>query len=137
MAAAKAIATIAHRGQADKIGVDYINHPRRVAGKLTEPKQVAAAWLDDVIEDCGVSPEVLLFAGISREVVDAVVLLTRTEADHGELYYLVVRDNPVAIAVKLADIADNTDLERTAELEPVKRAQLSDKYEQARRLLLG
>jgi (p)ppGpp synthase/HD superfamily hydrolase len=36
IAAAKAIATLAHRGQTDKIGVDYIEHPRRVAARLTK-----------------------------------------------------------------------------------------------------
>ena len=38
VAAAKAIATIAHRFQTDKIGVPYIEHPRRVAAKLDDPK---------------------------------------------------------------------------------------------------
>lgn len=36
--AAKAIATIAHRFQTDKIGVPYIEHPRRVAATLSDPK---------------------------------------------------------------------------------------------------
>ena len=52
VAAAKAIATIAHKGQTDKNGADYISHPSSVADRLSEPAQVAAAWLHDVIEDC-------------------------------------------------------------------------------------
>lgn len=76
VAAAKAIATIAHRFQTDKIGVPYIEHPRRVSARLDDPKHFAAAWLHDVIEDCGITADDLVKAGISQEVVAAVVLLT-------------------------------------------------------------
>jgi (p)ppGpp synthase/HD superfamily hydrolase len=71
VAAAKAIATIAHRYQTDKNGVAYIDHPRRVAERLAphDPQHVAAAWLHDVIEDSGISASDLIAAGISREVV--------------------------------------------------------------------
>lgn len=135
-AAAKAIATIAHRGQVDKINVDYIEHPRRVAARLTESTHIAAAWLHDVIEDCDVSAADLIAAGISSEVVDAVVLLTRTEKNKDEdRYYLEIRKNPTAHAVKLADIADNTDPERTAQLDPKKREELAKKYAHALELL--
>ena len=135
IAAAKAIATIAHRYQTDKIGVTYIEHPRRVAGRLTDPTQVAAAWLHDVIEDCGVTADDLIAAGISREVVDAVVLLTRTEANEGDGYYRAIRENRVALAVKLADIEDNTDPKRTALLTVEKRERLAAKYVHARKIL--
>ncbi|WP_104138790.1 HD domain-containing protein [Arthrobacter sp. ZGTC131] len=135
VAAAKAIATIAHRFQTDKIGVPYIEHPRRVAARLNDPKQVAAAWLHDVIEDCGVTAKDLAAAGISEEVVQAVVLLTRTDDNKGDGYYEAIRNNPIASAVKLADIEDNTDPKRTGRLDPEKRAELADKYEKARRLL--
>ena len=135
VAAAKAIATIAHRGQTDKVGVTYIEHPRRVAGRLTDPTQVAAAWLHDVIEDCGVTADDLIAAGISREVVDAVVLLTRTEANEGDGYYRAIRKNPIALAVKLADIEDNTDPARTALLTAEKRERLAAKYAHAREIL--
>jgi hypothetical protein len=135
VAAAKAIATIAHRSQADKIGVPYIEHPRRVAARLNHPKHAAAAWLHDVIEDCGITAENLAAAGISSEVIDAVVLLTRTEDNTGNGYYEAIRENPIALAVKLADIADNTDPERTARLEPEVRQRLTAKYENARKLL--
>ncbi|MDQ0863750.1 phosphohydrolase [Arthrobacter globiformis] len=135
VAAAKAIATIAHRFQTDKIGVPYIEHPGRVAARLTNPKQVAAAWLHDVIEDCGITARDLEAAGISNQVIDAVVLLTRTKDNTGNGYYGAIREYPVALAVKLADIADNTDPERTARLEPEVRQRLADKYETALQLL--
>ena len=135
VAAAKAIATIAHRSQTDKIGMPYIEHPRRVAARLKDPKHIAVAWLHDVIEDCGVTAENLAAAGISNEVIGAVVLLTRTEDDTGNGYYEAIRENPIALAVKLADIADNTDPERTARLEPEVRERLANKYKKALQLL--
>ena len=135
VAAAKAIATIAHRFQTDKIGVPYIEHPRRVAASLADPKHVAAAWLHDVIEDCGITAEDLAAAGISDEVIAAVVLLTRTNDNGGNGYYEAIRENPIALAVKLADIADNTDPERTVRLEPKDRERLAEKYKTALQLL--
>lgn len=135
VAAAKAIATIAHRFQTDKIGVRYIEHPRRVADRLIDPKHVAAAWLHDVVEDCGITAKDLAAAGISDEVIDAVVLLTRNKDNEGNGYYEAIRENPIALAVKQADIADNTAPERTARLEPHVRRRLEEKYENAKKLL--
>jgi len=141
VAAAMAIATIAHKGQTDKNGADYITHPARVAARLSEPAEVAAAWLHDVVEDCsevfagsppfGITAKDLLMAGIAPEVIDAVVLLTRTADDKGDAYYEAIRNNPVALAVKLADIADNLDPVRTADLDPETRERLAEKYAHA------
>jgi (p)ppGpp synthase/HD superfamily hydrolase len=137
VAAAKAIAVIAHRTQEDKIGVAYIEHPRRVAARLSNPREVAAAWLHDVVEDCNISAQDLLDAGISQDVVDAVVLLTRTEDVAKDDYYKAIRKNPIALAVKLADIADNTDETRTRQLEPVDRGRLAQRYRAALEVLEG
>ena len=59
---ARDIATRAHRGQTDKTGADYIDHPRRVAERTRHyaaaDQQEAAqvvAWLHDVVEDTGVT----------------------------------------------------------------------------------
>lgn len=55
----------AHAGQARKYnGTPYILHPMRVAGRVTllpdtNERHIAAAWLHDVVEDCGVTPEQL------------------------------------------------------------------------------
>ena len=141
VAAAQAIATIAHRGQTDKLGVDYILHPAGVAARLKDPSEVAAAWLHDVVEDCDVTPDDLLKAGIAPEVVGAVVLLTRTpEVENGpdpDAYYRALRENPIALAVKRADIADNTDPNRTALLPAEQRERLRAKYEHALEVLAG
>lgn len=58
----------AHRGQTRKYTCrPYIEHPMRVAGQVmlvtgVDPDIVAAAWLHDVVEDCGVTEAELLRA---------------------------------------------------------------------------
>ena len=138
-ARAEAIATILHRGQADKNGDDYFEHPRRVAGRfdpLTSPIEHAAAWLHDTVEDCDILPDDLRDAGVPDSVVDAVILLTRRQGVPDEDYYRVIRRDPIALHVKLADIADNTDPARTALLDGPTRERLAQKYARARELLL-
>lgn len=139
VARAQAIAVIAHRGQADKLGVDCIQHPAAVASgfdPLTQTLECCAAWLHDVIEDTDVVPEDLLKAGVHPEIVDVVLLLTRRDGQ-GDGYYERIAANPAARAVKLADIAHNSAPERVAQLEPEVRARLQSKYDHARGLLVS
>lgn len=43
--------------------------------------------------------------------------------------------NSLALLVKQADLADNTNLERTSQLDPVTRQWLAEKYRRTRALL--
>ena len=128
VAAAESIATIAHQGQVDKLGADYIDHPRRVSENFTDPLARATAWLHDVLEDTDISPSDLLAAGIPGGVVEAVHLLTRTDEVSDSAYYAAIRANPIALAVKRADIADNLAGWRVAQLASGDRERLADKY---------
>ena len=67
------IATEAHRGQVDKAGNDYIQHPLRVmeAGKTTNEKIVGV--LHDVVEDTDWSFELLAEEGFSLVVFPASI----------------------------------------------------------------
>jgi (p)ppGpp synthase/HD superfamily hydrolase len=136
---AEQIARQAHSGQKDKAGADYIEHPRRVAERfdpVTQPDEYATAWLHDVIEDTPISPEYLRASGIPQNVVEAVQLLTKDDREMDlDQYYARILTNPLALAVKAADIADNTDPARTALLEPDVRHRLAEKYTKARRVL--
>jgi hypothetical protein len=131
---ASAIAALAHRGQTDKLGYPYIDHPARVASafdRIFEPVEHCAAWLHDVIEDSDVTAQDLLDAGIWPVVVEAVLLLTRTAEVTNEDYYELIRVNRFARAVKLADIADNLAPWRVRQLDRASRARLSKKYKKA------
>ena len=78
---AKHFATQCHHGifrKYEKPPVPYIVHPERVANRTAKlpgatPAMVAAAWLHDVREDCGVSNEVLTFLFPEDPLVAAYV----------------------------------------------------------------
>lgn len=133
---ASGIASIAHRGQVDKLGYDYIDHPARVSEAfdwLDEPVAHCAAWLHDVLRDSDISAKDLVAAGILPEIVKVVELLTRsTDPLDSIVYYELIRQDPVARAVKLADIADNTADWRFRKLDMDTQIRLSHKYFAAR-----
>jgi (p)ppGpp synthase/HD superfamily hydrolase len=130
IAVADAIAGRAHSGQVDKVGGEYIVHPRSVAARVRpqSAKYIATALLHDVIEDSDVTAADLLAAGIPDTVVSAVTLLTRTESIAPQQYYASIRTDPMALAVKLADLADNTDPVRLNRLPDTTQARLRTKY---------
>lgn len=111
------IANKAHTNQKDKAGADYINHPLRVmnAGKTEEEKIIGV--LHDVIEDSDWTFEMLKEEGFSQEVMDALRCLTKLSEDEPYNHFIErVKSNPLAIAIKLNDIADNMDIRRLPEL---------------------
>lgn len=136
---ARTIATKAHQGQTDKLGAAYIGHPARVAEHARrlgwDDYAVAAAWLHDVVEDCGVTTRDLRAAGIPQEVCDAVVRLSKVPGQALEEYCAAVKADPLALLVKRADLADNTDPERTGLLPADTRSRLAAKYARTRALL--
>ena len=107
------IATEAHRGQFDKAGNDYIGHPLRVmtAGKTTEEKIVGV--LHDVVEDTDWTFERLAAEGFSTKVIEALRCVTKlSENEPYDKFIARVKENPLAVAVKLNDLSDNMDIRR-------------------------
>ena len=109
---ALSIATEAHRGQFDKAGIDYIEHPIFVASQVDSEEEKAVALLHDVIEDSSVTAEELLNAGLPETVVTAVQILSKKKGQDYQTYLKTVKSNPLARAVKLADLKHNSDLLR-------------------------
>ena len=139
VALARGIAFVAHRGQFDRSGLPYIDHPGRIAERFdpaTEPVAAAAAWLHDVLEDSDLTAQELFEAGVVPAVIDVVQLLTRTADVAADEYYARIRRNPVARRVKLADIDDNTARWRLRRLDYDTQLRLVEKYRNAR-LALG
>lgn len=144
---ARSIAERVHKGQTDKIGAPYIEHPMMVAELVqrladfqatdaqTQQDAIAAAWLHDVIEDSSVTADELRDLGVSARAVDAVVALTRTEAVSPDDYYLAITTKPVALLVKTADVASNLAPERVAQLDDATRTRLDRKYTHALQML--
>lgn len=126
---AKDLAYRAHAGQVDKAGRPYIEHVARVAAACADdPEAEAVAWLHDVYEDAKhLWPET---AQLPSHVRAAVLRMSRNwdEAQH---YYARISDSPLALRVKLADIADNADESRLALLDEKTAARLRRKYARA------
>ena len=131
------IATEAHRGQLDKAGNDYIDHPLRVmaAGKSTDEKIVGV--LHDVVEDSDWTFERLAAEGFSDEVIEALKCVTKlSDSEPYDKFIARVKTNPLAVAVKLNDLSDNMDIRRLPYLsdKDVKRLK---KYLKAYKQLIG
>lgn len=125
------IAIQAHSGQTDKQGKPYILHPLAVASQLDSLELKTIALLHDTIEDSWVSKEFLLENEIPEELVEVIALLTKPKDMAYEDYLRRVKTNPMALAVKKADLAHNTSPERAEGLNDHRRA----KYELAKRIL--
>jgi (p)ppGpp synthase/HD superfamily hydrolase len=146
--AADVLAELAHRGQTDKAGVDYIHHPRAVAAILREQGHpdgvVIAGLLHDVVEDTTVALGDLREFGFPESVVRAVDSVTRREGpdypDGKEPYMDLIRraaGDPIGRLVKIADNDTNSDPARLALLTESEREWFTQKYAKARRVLLG
>ena len=109
---ALSIARKAHEGQLDKAGVDYIEHPIYVASQVDTEEEKAVALLHDVIEDTDVTVNDLKEAGFSDEVVLAVSVITKKAGEDYEEYLDRVKQNPIALRVKIADMEHNSDISR-------------------------
>lgn len=124
------IAVEAHRGQTDKADLPYILHPLRVMGNVNSLEAKIVAVLHDVVEDTPITFDVLLDKGIEPLLVDVVKLLTHTKEISYENYIRKIATNPLAIQVKLADLKDNSNLDRLKE-KTDKDYQRLEKYKKA------
>jgi len=132
------IAYDAHHGQTDKAGVPYVFHPLHLAEAMEDEICCCAALLHDVVEDTAVTLEDLA-AVFPPEVVEAVALLTHEEGTDYFDYVRRIRSNPIALKVKLADLAHNSDVTRFAGVSvPEDRiGYFRDKYTKAKAILLA
>ena len=129
------IAYEAHHGQVDKTGVPYIFHPMHLAEQMTDEDTTCAALLHDVVEDTDWTFEALEKEGFSKAVLDALRLLTHDEAVPYMEYVAAIKENPIARAVKLADLAHNSDASRV-DYADERMQKRWEKYRAAKELLL-
>ena len=110
----------------------YIRHPQEVAWRIKKaggpPEAQAAGWLHDVVEDTWVTPAFLAVSGFPGSVINAVEAVTKRSGEPTEEYVRRIAGDPLAVTVKRADLADNTDPERLDKLDPSTRARLEAKY---------
>lgn len=131
------LAYAAHHGQTDKSGQPYIFHPYHLAEQMTDEISTCAALLHDVVEDTAVTIEELE-QEFPKEVTGILRLLTHEKGTDYFDYVRAIKGNPVAVKVKLADLAHNSDETRFAGCDEIPAEQLvkwREKYARARRIL--
>lgn len=120
---ARVFATAAHAaaGNVRKYtGEAYICHPREVAGLVASvtgqhPEMVAAAWLHDVVEDTGVSIDLIYaeFGQCVGNLVSGLTDVSRPEDGNRAARKAIDREHiakqsPACQTIKLADLISNT-----------------------------
>ena len=111
------LALKAHEGQVDKSGMPYAGHIMRVmaTGRTMDEKIVGV--LHDVVEDTDWTFDALLAEGFPVHIIDALRRVTKlSDNEPYDEFIERVKTNPLAVAVKINDLADNMDIRRYKEL---------------------
>ena len=130
----------AHNGQVRKAQPDkpMIMHPITTANILDEyhadDDVIAAGYLHDVVEDTPYTFADLEQMGFGEDVLEALKLLTHDDAVDYMDYVAEIKKNPIATAVKMADLRHNSELSRLDEITE-KALKRREKYLQAMALL--
>ena len=126
----------AHKDQVDKSGMPYVFHPFHLAEQMTDEATTVTALLHDVVEDTDYTLNDLRAMGFPAEAVDAIAMMTHDPEVPYLDYVAKIKTNPVARAVKLADLRHNSDLSRLDTVDE-KALERVEKYRRAIRLLEG
>ena len=115
------VAVKAHRDGEDPPGEPYIVHPMRVMLSVSQADDAhqdellrCVAILHDTLEKTLLTAKQLKAAGIPKEVIRAVELLTHQDDVAYVDYVIALKPNKMARAVKIADLMDNADLRRVS-----------------------
>ena len=101
-----------HAGQVDKGGQPYILHPLRVMLQLQQPDQQIVAVLHDILEDTHTTAQDLQNLGFQTHIIQAIQALTKLPHETRVQAAMRTAQNPLACAVKIADVQDNMNLTR-------------------------
>ena len=129
-------AELAHQGQKDKAGKEYIFHPLTVALQLDDFNARIAGLLHDTVEDSeGRVTLEMIREEFNEEIYEAVRQLTH-DPSVSYFEYLDNMTSKSALQVKLADLTNNMDLSR---IEHVTEADLSriERYKKAMDIVIS
>ena len=124
----------AHKEQVDKSGMPYVFHPFHLAEQMKTEETTVVALLHDLVEDTDYTIEDLMSMGFSKSITDAIALMTHANDVEYMDYVREIKNNPIAKAVKLADLKHNSDLSRLDDINE-KALQRKEKYQKAIALL--
>lgn len=138
------LARIRFAGRIDKAGVDYFEgHLSSVASLVSSDEEKIVAYLHDILEDTDYTEEQMR-REFGDEITDAVCLLTHESGLDEEGYLEYIRKlrssgNDLAIAVKIADLTNNSDHTRLGASSPEELKETDrrrwEKYQKALEIL--
>lgn len=138
------IAVEVHGNQRDKSGEPYLGHVCRVMSAMETDTERCVAILHDALEDCDSLYTLEYGRRIGDiygvEVIDAVIALTRFDRVFLPDYMDYIRRlsfNPLAVKVKLSDLADNMRRDRLRKLPALEAERLYQRYHEAYCFLTG
>jgi len=109
-----AIAATAHQGQYDKAGKPYFLHCLEVMRLLnTDDEELQCIAVGhDLLEDTEITIAELFIAGMNERIVAGICTMTKQRGQSYESYKNIVKSNPDAVKVKMADLTHNSDIRR-------------------------
>lgn len=128
------IAYEAHKDQTDKSGIPYIYHPIHLAEQMNDEQTTCVALLHDVVEDTDITLSDLRNEGFPEPALEALRLMTHDKSVPYMDYVRKIKENPIARAVKLADLRHNSDLTRLDVVDEKARERV-EKYRKAIEIL--
>lgn len=131
------IAYNAHHGQVDKAGIPYIFHPFHLAEQMDDEISVCVALLHDVVEDTDITFDDLR-KHFPEEVIIPLTYLTHEKGVPYNKYVENIRNNEIAVKVKLADIEHNSTQSRFegTVADEKKLEYFRNKYKKAKEILM-
>ncbi len=124
----------AHKEQVDKSGIPYVFHPFHLAEQMQTEEATVVALLHDLVEDTDYTIEDLMSLGFNKSITDTISLMTHADDVEYMDYVREIKNNPIAKAVKLADLKHNSDLTRLDNVDE-KALKRKEKYLKAINLL--
>lgn len=128
------LAAILHAEQFDKGGAPYIAHPMYVMSQMETAEEKVVAVLHDAFEDnphLNMWNELCHLRNFPRHIVAAIDAITKRPREDLIAYWTRVKANPLALKVKLVDIAHNSSDDRLFVLTRDEQIYLKNKYAKA------
>lgn len=126
-----------HKNRIDKDGIPHIFHLYHLAEQMNNDEElICVSLLHDVLEYGDLSIRELINNGFSSATIVAISLLNPSCEDFYSHYLDKIKDNALALTVKIADIEHNIEVRKSEEADNKEPSLLCLKYHQDLQYLL-
>ncbi|MBE6159815.1 MAG: hypothetical protein E7157_02075 [Lactobacillales bacterium] len=97
----------------DKGNNPYLDHLYYVSNNLDNENMKIVGLLHDLLEDTEITELDLIEIGFTKDIIEALLLVTRKEESYAEFIDKIISsNNKIALYVKKVDLENNMDLSR-------------------------